>query len=110
MSHQDSHASRSSSKKPRRNVPKSSSCDGLGMVDARFERLCASSGISVPPRQVARSRSISLTSPASAFLNWSLCPTSVEDRLPPPPPPPPPPPSPCGRVRRPPTPLGPPAR
>src|ERR1017187_10601696 len=91
MSHKDSHASRSSSKKPRQSVPKSSSCDGLGMVDARFERLCASSGISVPPTQVARSRSISLTSPASAFLNWSLCPTSVEDRLPPPPPPPPPP-------------------
>jgi hypothetical protein len=69
MSRKDSHASRSSSKKPRRNVPKSSSCDGLGMVDARFERLCASSGISVPPTQVARSRSISLTSPGSPFLN-----------------------------------------
>jgi hypothetical protein len=32
-----------------RNVPKSSYCDGLRMVDARFERLCASSGISVSP-------------------------------------------------------------
>jgi hypothetical protein len=81
MSRKDSHASRSSSKKPRRNVPKSSSCDGLGMVDARFEKLCASRGISVPPTQVTRSRNISLTSPGSPLSNWSLCPTSVEDRL-----------------------------
>jgi XRCC1 N terminal domain len=53
----------------RRNVPKSSSYDGLQMVDAHFERLCASSGISVPPTQVARSRSIGLTSPGSPYLN-----------------------------------------
>jgi hypothetical protein len=77
----DSHASRSSSKKPRRNVPKSSSCDGLQMADARFEKLCASSGISVPLRQHARSRNIRLNSRMSPFLNWSLCLTSVEERL-----------------------------
>jgi hypothetical protein len=44
-------------------------CDGLQTAGARFEKLCASSGISVPQMQVARSRSISLTSPGSPFLN-----------------------------------------
>jgi len=34
----------------RESVPKSSSCDGL-LMGARFEKLCASSGISVPLRQ-----------------------------------------------------------
>src|ERR1035437_6665328 len=81
MSRKDSHASRSSSKKPRQSVPKSSSCDGLRMADARFEKLCASSGISVPLKQYARSRNVRLASPVSRFLNWSLCLTSVEERL-----------------------------
>ena len=73
--------SRSSSRKPRQSVPKSSSCDGLRMADARFEKLCASSGISVPLKQYARSRNARLTSRVSRFLNWSLCLTSVEERL-----------------------------
>jgi len=47
----------------------------------RFERLCASSGISVPPAQVASSRSIGSNSQGSTFLNWSLCPTSAEEWL-----------------------------
>ena len=34
-----------------------------------------------PPRQYERSRNIRLTSPVSRFLKWSLCLTSVEDRL-----------------------------
>ena len=76
----DTHC-RSSSKKPRQSVPKSSSCDGLRMADARFERLCASSGISVRLRQRARSRNIGLNSRRSPFLNWSLCLTRVEEPL-----------------------------
>ena len=43
--------------------PKSSSCDGQGMTDARFEILCASSGISVPRTQHARSRNFRLHYP-----------------------------------------------
>ena len=74
-------ASRSFSRKPRHRVPKSSSCDGLQMADARFEKLCASSGISVLLTQSARSRNIRLGYPMSPCLNWSSCPTSVEDRL-----------------------------
>ena len=62
-------------------VPESSSCDGLRMADARFEKLCASSGISVLLKQYARSRTIGLNSRMSSFLNWSLCPTSVKDWL-----------------------------
>jgi len=34
-----------------------------------------------PLTQSARSRNIRLTSPMSRFLNWSLCPTSAEERL-----------------------------
>src|ERR1700737_3309564 len=81
MSRKDSHASRSSSKKSRQSVPKSSSCDGLQMAGARFEKSCVSSGISVPLTQYARSKNIELNSPMSRFLNWSLCLTSVEERL-----------------------------
>src|ERR1022692_2565052 len=51
------------------------------MKDARFEKLCASSGISVLLTQSEKSRNIRLNSRASRFLNWSLCPTSVEERL-----------------------------
>src|ERR1035437_5668118 len=54
------------------------------MADTRFKKLCASSGISVPLRPYARSRNIKLHSQVSPFLNWSLCLTSVEERLPPP--------------------------
>ena len=60
-------------------VLKSSSCAGLQMADARFERLCDNSGISVPRTQSARPRNIRLTSRMSAFLNWSLSRTSVEE-------------------------------
>src|ERR1035441_5019381 len=80
-SRNDSHGLRSCSKNLRQSVPKSSSCDGLRMADARFKKLCASSGISVPLRPYARSRNIKLHSQLSPFLNWSLCLTSVEDRL-----------------------------
>ena len=66
---------------PRRSVPKSLFCDGLRMVGAHFERLCASSGILALLIRYARSRNIKLTSRASRFLNWSSCLTSVEDRL-----------------------------
>jgi hypothetical protein len=62
-------------------TPKSSSCDGLRMADALFEKLCASSGILVPLRQYARSRTIRLHSWMSPFLNWSLCLTKAEERL-----------------------------
>jgi len=61
--------------------PKSSSCDGHRMADARFEKLCVSGGISVPPTQSARSRSITLNSRMSPFSNWSSCRTSVVERL-----------------------------
>src|ERR1700684_3510490 len=81
MSRKDSNASCSSSKKPRHSAPKSSSCDGLAMTDARFEKLCASNGISVHLTHYVRSRNIGLNSPVSRFLNWSSCPTSVADRL-----------------------------
>src|ERR1019366_2928314 len=81
MSSKDSHASRSSSKKLTQSAPKNSSCDGLGMADARFEKLCGSNGISVLLTQSARSRNFRLHSRLSPFLNWSLCPTSVEERL-----------------------------
>ena len=78
---QKSNASRSSSRKPRQSAPKSSSCDGLGMAGAHFERLCASSGISAHLTHSARSKTMWLTSRMSRFLNWPLCLTSVEDRL-----------------------------
>src|SRR3989442_2780706 len=61
-----SHASRLSSKKPKQSVHKSSSCDGLQIAGAHFEKLCASSGISAHLTQ---------------YLNWSLGLTSVEQRL-----------------------------
>jgi hypothetical protein len=63
------HASRSSSKKPRRSVPKSLSCDGLGMADTRFEKLCVSSVILALLIRYVRSRNIKLTSRVSWFLN-----------------------------------------
>ena len=63
----------SSSKKARQSVPKSSSCDGLRMAGARFEKSCVSSGISVPAlTQYARSKNIELNSPMSRFLNRSV--------------------------------------
>jgi hypothetical protein len=74
-------SSRSSSKKQPLSAPKSSSCNGLRMVDARFEKLCASNGISVLLTQSARSINIRLRSRPSPLLNWSLCLTSVEERL-----------------------------
>src|ERR1700730_7880678 len=82
-SRKGSFASRSSSKKPRQSVPKSLSCGGLPTADSRFEKLCDSSGISVPLKQCARSKTIGWTSLVSRSLNWSLCPASVEERLPP---------------------------
>src|SRR5438132_14006127 len=81
ISRKGSDASRSSSTKPKQSVHKSSSCDGLQMTGAHFEKLCANSGISAPLTQSARSKNIGLTSPMSRFLNWSLCLRSVEDRL-----------------------------
>ena len=75
------HASRSSSKKPRQSAPKSSYCDGLRIADARFEKLCASSGISISPTRCASPKSIRLGYRMSPCLNWSSCPTSVGDRL-----------------------------
>jgi hypothetical protein len=81
MSRKNSHESRSSLKKARPSVPKSSSCDGLQMAGARFEKSCVSRGISVPLTQYARSKNIELNSPMSRFLNWSLCLTLVEERL-----------------------------
>jgi len=50
---------------------------------AHFEKLCASSGISVLLKPHARSRNITLNCRMSPFLNWSSCRTSVEERLPP---------------------------
>src|ERR1700674_2103749 len=81
MSRKGSYVSRSSSKKPRQSVPQRLSCDGLRIADSRFEKLCDSSGISVPLKQRARPRTIGLNSLASRFLNWSLCLASVEERL-----------------------------
>src|SRR6266581_5104804 len=80
-SRKGSATSRSSSKKPKQSVHKSSSCDGLQMAGVYFKKLCASSGISVRLTQYVRSRNIELKSPMSRFLNWSLCLTSVEERL-----------------------------
>src|SRR6266478_3943842 len=76
-----SDASRSSSKKPKQSARKSSPCDGLQMAGAHFKKLCASSGISAHLTHYARSRNIELKSPMLRFLNWSLCLTSVEERL-----------------------------
>src|ERR1700684_404705 len=59
----------SSSKRIRLRAPKSSSCNGLRMADARFEKLCASNGISVLLTQSARSRNFRLHSLMSPFLN-----------------------------------------
>src|SRR5947208_12530301 len=81
ISRKGSGASRSSSKKPKQSVHKSSSCDGLQMAGAHFEKLCASSGISAHLTQYARSRNIELKSAMSRSLNWSLCLTSVGERL-----------------------------
>src|SRR5438270_12206714 len=81
MSRKDSHASRSSSKKVRQSVPKSSCCDALQMAGVRFEKSCASNGISVPLKQYARSKNIELNFLTSGFSNWSLYLTSVEERL-----------------------------
>src|SRR6266542_4455742 len=53
----------------------------LKRITLLFEEMCASSGISAPLQQHTRSRNIGLNSPMSRFLNSSLCPTSVEDRL-----------------------------
>jgi hypothetical protein len=47
-SHKYANASRSSSKKPRQSAPRSLSRDGLRMAGVHCERLCVSSGISVP--------------------------------------------------------------
>ena len=52
MSRRDSNASRLSSRKPRQGVPKSSSCDGLGMAVARFEKLCAKQWNFSPPNAI----------------------------------------------------------
>src|SRR5438445_9221952 len=76
-----SDAYRSSSKNPKQSERKSSSCDGLQMAGTHFEKLCASGGISAHLTQYARSKNIGLNSPMSPFLNWSLCLTSVEERL-----------------------------
>ena len=46
-----------------------------------FRETVASSGISAQLTQHARSRNIELKSPMSRFLNWSLCLTSVEERV-----------------------------
>ena len=72
--HKDSHASRSSSRKPRLSVPKSSSCDGLGMAGARFETSCASSGISARLIPYVRSRNIRLNSPNVTVLELVIVP------------------------------------
>src|SRR5437667_3494006 len=81
ISRKGSDASRSSSKKPKQSVHKSSSCGGLQMAGAHFEKLCASSGISAHLTQYARSRNIELKSAMSRSLNWSLCLTSVGERV-----------------------------
>ena len=49
--------------------------------EVRFRKLCVSSGISVLRTQSARSRTIGLTPRVSRFRNWSLCLTSLGDRL-----------------------------
>ena len=51
------------------------------MAGARFEKSCASSGISAHPTPHVRSRNITFYSRMSPFLNWSSCLTSVEERL-----------------------------
>src|SRR6266566_10093581 len=81
ISRKGSDAYRSSSKNPKQSERKSSSCDGLQMAGTHFEKLCASGGISAHLTQYARSKNIGLNSPMSRFLNWSLCLTSVEERL-----------------------------
>ena len=81
MSRKDSHASHSSSKKPRQRVPKNSFCDGLQMEGAPFEKSFVSNGISAHPTPHVRSRSITFNSRMSTFSNWSSCLTSVEERL-----------------------------
>jgi hypothetical protein len=81
ISHKASDASRSFSRKPRQRVPKSLSCDGLRMADTHFKKLCASSGISAHLTRFARSRNITLNYRTSPFLSWSLCLTSVGERL-----------------------------
>src|SRR6266704_1237730 len=48
ISRKGSVASRSSSRKPKQSAPKSSSCAGLRMADARFERLKRASDIRRP--------------------------------------------------------------
>jgi hypothetical protein len=50
-------------------------------ADARFEKSCASSGISVHLTQPARWKNIKLNSRMLPSLNWSLCLTIVEERL-----------------------------
>src|SRR5207302_11014801 len=81
ISRKGSDAYRSSSKNPKQSERKSSSCDGLQMAGTHFEKLCASGGISAHLTQYARSKNIGLNSPMSRRLNWSLCLTSVEERL-----------------------------
>src|SRR6266568_9612308 len=61
ISRKDSDASRSSSKKPKQSVHKSSSCVGLPMTGARFGKLSASSGTLALLKHYARSRSIKLS-------------------------------------------------
>lgn len=46
-----------------------------------FREIVRQQWISVPLTQYVRSRNIGWNSPMLPFLNWSLCPTSVEDRL-----------------------------
>jgi hypothetical protein len=48
ISRKRSDASHSFSRKPRQHVHKSSSCDGLRMADAHFEKLCASRAAAAP--------------------------------------------------------------
>jgi hypothetical protein len=81
MSRKDSHASRSSSKKARQGVPKSSACDGLQMAGALFEKLCANNGVSAHLTRYERSKNIEFNSPMSEFSNWLLCLTLTEERL-----------------------------
>src|SRR5438132_10617213 len=66
ISRKGSDAYRSSSKNPKQSERKSSSCDGLQMAGTHCEKLNASSGIAAHLTQ---------------YLNWSLCLTSVEQRL-----------------------------
>jgi len=46
-----------------------------------FGEIVRSNGVLVPLTQYARSKSIELNFPTSGLSNWSLCLTSVEDRL-----------------------------